>query len=180
MELQGLTASLKYLGVQMLACQNIPSEVKNRFFFSCPSHHEEGSTILGGPLPDFEGVYSTTRKIALKYCMMQGFTRIEYSWGSKRAQGLIQAISHSKRCSEIFERLQWEDAHRTWVQRGHAVLVYFWVKRPCCYSCHHEWALSNLPSHKVGLVWTIAHCEIGALCPVLNLVSPKSKNNTHG
>lgn len=45
---------------------------------------------------------------------------------------------------------------------------------------HHEWALSNLPSHKVGLVWTIAHCEIGAVCPVLNLVSPKSKNNTHG
>lgn len=32
MKFLGLTKFVKYLGVQMVACQDIPSEVKNRFF----------------------------------------------------------------------------------------------------------------------------------------------------
>lgn len=42
MKFLGFTIFVKYLGVQMVACQDIPSEVKKQIFFlSCAFHHEE-------------------------------------------------------------------------------------------------------------------------------------------
>lgn len=64
MKFLGLTKFVKYLGVQMVACQDIPSEVKNRFFHLALYHEEEEEEKNTGraSFEISEAAYSTTGK----------------------------------------------------------------------------------------------------------------------
>lgn len=62
MKFLGLTTSVKYLGVQMVACRDMPSEVKKQIFSSYTFHHEEEKKHWVGLFEIFEAAYSTTRK----------------------------------------------------------------------------------------------------------------------
>lgn len=65
MKFLGLTTSVKYLGVQMVACQDIPSEVKNRFFHFVLSTMKKKKSTGWASFEIFEAVYSTTGKTVL-------------------------------------------------------------------------------------------------------------------
>ena len=62
MKFLGLTKFVKYLGVQMVACQDIPSEVKNRFFHLVVSTMKKKKNTGRASFEISEAAYSTTGK----------------------------------------------------------------------------------------------------------------------
>lgn len=79
MKFLGFTIFVKYLGVQMVACQDIPSEVKKQIFFlSCAFHHEEEGKKKNTGRASFEiseAAYSTgygklEKPFQIPCCMM--------------------------------------------------------------------------------------------------------------
>ena len=62
MKFLGLTKFVKYLGVQMVACQDIPSEVKNRFFHLAVFTMKKKKNTGRASFEISEAAYSTTGK----------------------------------------------------------------------------------------------------------------------